>query len=195
MKARKYLLLNLVAERRRRARLLERRGRQMIWASVFLLAIIILYLLYSSIRIFTLQADLKELEAKAEQFAIIVHRAEALKNEINSLTPRLTYIQDLRQNIYIWQGLSLEIQRLLPPDAWLDSLSFSPSGQSNILQISLSGKALSYKSVGDYILKLQGTQHYQAVNLKSASLTKVGDRDVVQFQLDLQTALPGGEKK
>lgn len=195
MKARKYLLLNLVAERRRRARLLERRGRQMIWASVFLLAIIILYLLYSSIRIFTLQADLKELEAKAGQFAIIVQRADALKNEINSLTPRLSYIQDLRQNIYIWQGLSLEIQRLLPPDAWLDSLSFSPSGQSNILQISLSGKALSYKSVGDYILKLQGTQHYQAVNLKSASLTKVGDRDVVQFQLDLQTALPGGEKK
>jgi len=195
MRERKYLLLNLVAERRRRAKLLERRGRQMIWASTFLLVIIVLYLLYSSIMILTLQADSRELEAKAQEYAIIVQRAEALKNEINSLTPRLSYIQDLRQNIYILQGLSLEIQRLLPPDAWLDSLSFSPSGQSNILQISLSGKALSYKSVGDYILKLQGTQHYQAVNLQSASLAKVGDREVVQFQLELQIALPGSEKK
>jgi len=194
MKERRFLLLNLVAERRRRARLLERRGRQMIWASALLLAVLILYLLYSSIKILTLQGDLQELAVKAEDFAPVLRRAETLQNEINSLTPRLQYIQDLRENIFLWQGLSLEIQRILSSDAWLDSLSFSPA-QKGVLQITLSGKALSYKSVGDYILKLQGTGHYQAVDLKSASLGKVGDRDIVQFQLELQTSLPEGETR
>lgn len=191
MRERKYILVNLVAERRRRARLLEKRGRQLIWASVILLAIIILYLLYSSIRIFSLQGDLKELEAKAESFAPILKRAEELKNRINSITPHLSYIQDLRQNIYLWQGLGLEIQRLLPPDAWLDNLSFSPT-QTEAIEISISGKALSYKSVGDYILRLQGTGHYQSVDLLSASLTKIGDREVVQFQMKAQTAIAKG---
>lgn len=193
MKGRKLLLINLVAERRRRKRLLEKRGRQMIWASVFLLAILILYFLYSSIRILTLQGDLKELEAKAQEFAPLLRRAEELRKEINSLTPRFQYLQDLRANILLWQGLSLEIQRLLPPDAWLDSLSFS-SAPTGVLQISVNGKSLSYKSLGDYILRLQGTGRYQSVNLKSASLAKIGSRDVVQFQLEFQTPLSKGER-
>ncbi len=166
----------------------------MIWASAFLLAIIILYFLYSSIRIFTLQGDLKELGLRAEELAPLFQRAEALQNEINSLTPHLQYIQGLRQNVFIWQGLSLEILRLLPSDAWLDNLSFTPTQAKN-LQISLSGKAFNYKSVGDYILKLQGTGHYRAVSLKSASLAKIGEREVVQFQLELQTSPIEGERK
>lgn len=192
MKERKHLLLNLVAERRKQARLLEKKGRQLIWTSVILLAIIILYLLYGSVRIFTLQADLKELETRAETYAPILSQAQALKKEINSLIPRLNYIQDLRQNIYLWQGLSLEILRLLPPDAWLNSLSFSPS-QGDVLQISISGNALSYKSVGEFILKLQGTGHYKEITLESAGLSKIEEREVVQFQIKIQLPLPKSE--
>lgn len=192
MKERKHLLLNLVAERRKQARLLEKKGRQLIWTSVILLAIIILYLLYGSVRIFTLQADLKELETRAETYAPILSQAQALKKEINSLIPRLNYIQDLRQNIYLWQGLSLEILRLLPPDAWLNSLSFSPS-QEDVLQISISGNALSYKSVGEFILKLQGTGHYKEITLESAGLSKIEEREVVQFQIKIQLPLPKSE--
>lgn len=192
MKERKHLLLNLVAERRKQARLLEKKGRQLIWTSVILLAIIILYLLYGSVRIFTLQADLKELETRAEIYAPILSQAQALKKEINSLIPRLNYIQDLRQNIYLWQGLSLEILRLLPPDAWLNSLSFSPS-QEDVLQISISGNALSYKSVGEFILKLQGTGHYKEITLESAGLSKIEEREVVQFQIKIQLPLPKSE--
>ncbi|MGC9004479.1 MAG: PilN domain-containing protein [bacterium] len=195
MREGKYILLNLVAERRRRERLTERRGRQLIWACVFLLAGIILYLLYSSIWILSLQADLRELEAKIEEFIPVLRQAEELKKEIDSLTPRIQFIQNLRQGIYYWQGLALEIQRLLPSDLWLDSLSFSPL-QSGAIQIEVSGKALDYSGVGDFMLKLQATGRYQTVNLKSASLTKIGDREVVQFQLQLQTiAFQGGGAK
>ncbi|MGB9607648.1 MAG: PilN domain-containing protein, partial [bacterium] len=153
------------------------------------------YLLYSSIWILSLQADLRELEAKIEEFIPVLRQAEELKKEIDSLTPRIQFIQNLRQGIYYWQGLALEIQRLLPSDLWLDSLSFSPL-QSGAIQIEVSGKALDYSGVGDFMLKLQATGRYQTVNLKSASLTKIGDREVVQFQLQLQTiAFQGGGAK
>ncbi|MBC7326706.1 PilN domain-containing protein [bacterium] len=194
MKERKHLLINLVIERRRRARLLEKRGRQMIWACVFLLAGIILYFLYSSIRIYTLQGDIRELDAKIESLRPTLNYADQLQKQIDALKPRLQLINKLRENVLIWHGLSLELQRLLPLDAWLDNVSFSPAAGGNI-QISLSGKSLNYESIGDYMLRLQSAGHYQSVNLKSANLTKIAEREVVQFQMELQTIpIEGGSQ-
>jgi Tfp pilus assembly protein PilN len=192
MKERRYILLNFLAERRRRERITERRGRQMIWACVFLLGGIILYLLYSSIWIFSLQADLKELEAKIEGLTPVLRQAEEMQKEIDSLTPRVQFIQSLRQGVRYWQGISLEIQRLLPSDCWLDSLSFSPL-QTGAIQIQVNGKALSYSSVGNFVLRLQSTNRYKTIELKSASLAKIGEREIVQFQLELQAFPQGGE--
>ena len=194
MRERKFILINLVAERKRRERLTEKRGRQMIWACVFLLAGIILYLLFSSIRIYALQGDLKEIEARIEGLAPLLRHAEELQKEIDSLNPRIQFIQGLRQGIFYFQGISLEIQRLLPSDCWLDSLSFSPT-PTGAIQIEANGKALSYSSVGNFILRLQSTNRYQNTKLKSASLTKIGERDVVQYQIELQAPLQGGGTK
>jgi Tfp pilus assembly protein PilN len=194
MKERKFILINLVAERKRRERLIEKRGRQMIWACVFLFASIILYFLYSSIRIYALQGDLREIEAKIGGFEPLLRRAEELQKEIDSLNPRIQFIQSLRQGIFYWQGISLEIQRLLPSDCWLDSLSFSPL-QTGAIQIQINGKALSYSSVGNFLLRLQSTNRYQNADLKSASLAKIGERDVVQYQIELQAPLQGGGTK
>jgi|YelNatPaOPRAMG01_1025707.scaffolds.fasta_scaffold13888_5 Tfp pilus assembly protein PilN len=192
MRERRYILLNFLAERRRRERITERRGRQMIWACVFLLAGIILYLLYSSIWILTLQANLKELEAKIESLAPVLRQAEEMQKEIDSLTPRVQFIQSLREGVRNLQEVSLEIQRLLPPDCWLDSLSFSPN-PNGAIQIQVNGKALSYSSVGNFILRLQSTNRYKTIELKSASLAKIGEREIVQFQLGLQASSEGGE--
>jgi Tfp pilus assembly protein PilN len=194
MKERKFILINLVAERKRRERLIEKRGRQMIWACVFLFASIFLYFLYSSIRIYALQGDLKEIEAKIGRFEPLLRRAEELQKEIDSLNPRIQFIQSLRQGIFYLQGISLEIQRLLPSDCWLDSLSFSPL-QTGAIQIQINGKALSYSSVGNFLLRLQSTNRYQNADLKSASLAKIGERDVVQYQIELQAPLQGGGTK
>ncbi|MBC7329866.1 PilN domain-containing protein [bacterium] len=194
MKERRFVLINLVAERKRRERLIEKRGRQMIWACVFLFAVIIFYLFYTSIRIYTLQGDLREIQTKIEGFTPLLRHAEELQREIDSLNPRIQFIQGLRQGIFYLQGISLEIQRLLPSDCWLDSLSFSPL-QTSAIQIQVNGKALSYSSVGNFILRLQSTNRYQNTNLKSANLTKIGERNVVQYQIELQAPLQGGGTK
>lgn len=166
----------------------------MIWACVFLFAVIIFYLFYTSIRIYTLQGDLREIQTKIEGFTPLLRHAEELQREIDSLNPRIQFIQGLRQGIFYLQGISLEIQRLLPSDCWLDSLSFSPL-QTSAIQIQVNGKALSYSSVGNFILRLQSTNRYQNTNLKSANLTKIGERNVVQYQIELQAPLQGGGTK
>ncbi len=186
MKERRYIVLNLVRRRQEERRRLERIIRQLFWTCVFVLAGLILYVLYSFVHIYSLQGDRRELEAKVEGLTPLVRHVDSLQKEIDSLSPLVQFIQGCRMDVLQWEGLFWELGRLLPSGVWLVSVAFSPLDEKS-LKVDLNGRALNYSQVGEFMMRIQASGNYQDVSLKSSGLTPVGGRDIVQFQLELKT--------
>lgn len=191
MKERRHIVLNLVRRRREQRRRLERITREVFWSCVFVLSGLILYVLYSSIHIYSLQGDRRELEAKVEELTPLVRHVDSLQKEIDSLSPLVQSIQTYRMDVLQWEGLFWGLGNLLPPGVWLVSVVFSPLDEKS-LKVDLNGRALNYSQVGELMMRIQASGNYQDVSLKSSGLTSVGGRDIVQFQLELKTQPLGG---
>jgi len=126
-----------------------------------------------------------------------LHRELAdVNRELAALRPVALQVQALDQNLKSLEARQVELKRLLarqlpasqslqaiktviPSDVWLVNVS-TQSGGHNVL---FDGYTFTYRSVARFMVALRDSERFQNVDLASTTKDRVGEREVVKFQI------------
>ncbi len=153
-----------------------------------LVAILIAFTLYLNARNSRLARESAQVQVEIDALRPQVARVQDLERSIAELREKQQLLQQLESTRVPWQTVLTEISQVIPRNVWLLQLS-AVQGAG----ITLSGRGLSYATVARFMLNLDASPVFDAVDLSTISKTKVGTRDVVQFSLTARLTVPSKE--
>jgi type IV pilus assembly protein PilN len=155
--------------------------------SIFLLSVILagvaifgVHLLLSS-QTDDLNNRMKTAQAELQQYEKINREIEEIKKKLDTLTKKMAVIRELEVNRYepvrLMDTLS---QVIVEKRMWYTALDI----KSDL--ISISGIAMDDKTVADFMLRLEGSGMFSAVNLKTLKQTEVQKTILKSFEISCQ---------
>lgn len=149
----------------RTARKKENIRRQISILSLALVLVFILLIYYN----FMLSSQVKEISEKVEttkteiaKYAIINKKLEEIKKKLDILNNRMEIIKGLEANRYEpVRLLDAMTSLIIPKRMWF--VSFDSTGGN----VNISGIALDNQTVADFMIRLENSRLFKAVNLKT----------------------------
>jgi Tfp pilus assembly protein PilN len=143
---------------------------------------------YLTSRVASLHRQMTDVSRQIEGLRPIAAEVARLDQMVKSLETRQIALRELlgRQ---LPAAESLEaIKRVIPSDVWLVNVATQSNGH-NVL---FDGYTFTYKSVARFMVALRDSDRFRNIDLTSTSKDRVGDREVVKFQVTGELA---GEPK
>lgn len=171
--------INLLPFRTARKKENVRRQLSILLSSLFL-AIIIMF--YINIR---LSSQVKEVNDKVESTKTEIAKYEKINKEIAEikgklevLKTKMNVINDLEANRYEPVRLMDAMTKLIIPNRmWF--LSFDAIGKT----VNISGVAVDSQTVADFMIRLEGSKLFEAVNLKTIKKQMVRQASLKNFEI------------
>ncbi len=152
-------------------------------AAIGSIALIVLILavvgLYMGNRVASLHGQLRDVNKQLDALRPVALEVQRLDQMVKGLETRQAALKDLlgRQ---LPASQSLEaIKSVIPRDVWLVNVTTQQTGH-NIL---FDGYTFTYKSVARFMVALRESERFRNVDLTSTQKDKVGEREVVKFQV------------
>jgi Tfp pilus assembly protein PilN len=181
--------INLLAPGRRRAAGPAPGTLLAIGSIVAIVVILGLVGVYLGSRVASLHGQIKATDKKLEQLRPIAIQVQELDAKVRSLEVRQAELKRLL-GMQLPASQSLEaIKNVIPRDVWLVNVTTQQQGH-NVL---FDGYTFTYKAVARFMVALRDSERFRNVDLTSTQKDKVGDREVVKFQIT--TELIGGPAK
>jgi Tfp pilus assembly protein PilN len=153
---------------------------------IVLLAVVSLYL---GSRVSSLHAQLTNVNKQLDALRPIAQEVQRLDGIVRSLEDRQARLKTLLA-VQLPASQSLDaIKSVIPSDVWLVNVTTQGAGH-NVL---FDGYTFTYKSVARFMVALRDTDRFRNVDLTSTTKDKVGDREVVKFQVTGEL-IPGPAK-
>jgi Tfp pilus assembly PilM family ATPase len=169
------LTVDIAPEEIKLRKSLEERGRELIKAGIFIMAIFILSCLVFAVNIFAKGAYLKKIE---NRYAALAAQVQELETDFSKI--------GLIRSYFTFQGYSLEVMTDLAKIA-PDNMQFSDIRFDNeVGKIAIRGTAESMASVFSFSENLDKSKFFKEVQVKNTSKRKDGERDVTDFELACQ---------
>jgi Tfp pilus assembly protein PilN len=174
--------INLLPRRRRR-RLIPESG-------VVVVALLVIGALAASYAWETWRNRRVEAETAAINQKLVVVRRQvaevlALEAKIDDLKARENLLQSLEAREVPWPEMLADLAERTPRDAWLGNAAVGGTSSAAGLSVSLSGSALSYTAVANFMTTLTASPYYNDVDLQTAQRATRDTTPVVQFGLTL----------
>ncbi len=120
-------------------------------------------------------------QAELEKYEKINKEIEEIKKKLDNLNKKLAVIRDLEANRYepvrLMDTLS---QVIIEKRMWYTSLDLKSE------QVNINGIAMDDKTVADFMLRLEGSGLFSAVNLKTLKQSDVQKTTVKSFEISCQ---------
>ena len=120
-------------------------------------------------------------QAELEKYEKINKEIEEIKKKLDNLNKKLAVIRDLEANRYepvrLMDTLS---QVIIEKRMWYTSLDLKSE------QVNIHGIAMDDKTVADFMLRLEGSGLFSAVNLKTLKQSAVQKTTVKSFEISCQ---------
>ena len=170
--------INLLAPGRRRP---AGPSREMTIAAGSIAAIVLVLIIASVIlsnRAASLHRQLADVNRQLAALRPVALQVQALDQTVASLERRQGDLKRLlARQLPASQSLQA-IKTVIPGDVWL--VSVSTQAGHNVL---FDGYTFTYKSVARFMVALRDSERFQNVDLTSTTKDRVGDREVVKFQI------------
>lgn len=129
------------------------------------------------------------------RFADLIERTRRLQSRRDSIVERVSVIQEIDQDRYVWPHIMDEVARALPDYTWLTQ--FGEKG-SDPLRIMLRGRAGNNFAVTVFMDQLENSEYFRDVTLISTeqspqSIEGGGQQVVYAFELELTFEQPSIE--
>ena len=146
---------------------------------VALVVILAAFSLYLGSRVSSLHGQLTNVNKQLDTLRPVAQEVQRLDTLVRNLEDRQTRLKMLLA-MQLPASSSLEaIKAVIPSDVWLVNVT-TQGGGHNVL---FDGYTFTYKSVARFMLALRDTDRFRNVDLTSTSKDRVGERDVVKFQI------------
>jgi Tfp pilus assembly protein PilN len=183
------ITINLLAPGKRRAAGPTPGTVAAIGGVVALVVILAAFSLYLGSRVSSLNGQLTNVNKQLDALHPVAQEVQRLDSLVRNLEDRQTRLKMLLAT-QLPASSSLEaIKAVIPSDVWLVNVT-TQGGGHNVL---FDGYTFTYKSVARFMIALRDTDRFRNVDLTSTSKDRVGERDVVKFQITGE--LVGGPAK
>ena len=170
--------INLLAPGRRRA---PGPSRETLIAAASVGAIILVLIVVSvllSSRAASLHRQLADVNRQLAALRPVALQVQALDRQVSALETRQAQLKGLlARQLPASQSLQA-IKTVIPGDVWL--VTMTTQGGHNVL---FDGFTFTYKSVARFMVALRDSARFQNVDLTSTAKDRVGEREVVKFQI------------
>ena len=170
--------INLLAPGRRRA---VGPSRDVYIGGGSIAAIVLVLLVFSVIltnRASSLHRQQADVDRQLAALRPIALQVQALEQTVAALETRQAQLQRLlTRQLPASQSLQA-IKTVIPSDVWL--VTVSTQGGHNVL---FDGYTFTYRAVARFMVALRDSERFQNVDLTSTTKDKVGEREVVKFQI------------
>lgn len=171
--------INLLPFRAARKKENIRRQVSIIFLSFFLVVIVLVYYHISlGNKILSLKANIETTKKEVAEYEKINKEIALLKNKLEVLKKKTSVIESLEKNrfepVRLLDTMSLKV---IAKRMWFKS--FKSSAKS----VEINGLALDNKTVADFMTRLQGSELFSAVRLKTIKKIKLKDSDLKSFQI------------
>ena len=145
-------------------------------AIIALAAPAIAFGMYRSVKAKTtvVETAIVQLESEIAELGNQNQRIEELNTEIQQVQQETAALVGVFEKIEPWAAILQEVSDRTPPGVLVESLQQSGSGED--IGLNISGDALSYESVNDFVLLLQRSPFFarDRIRLNGASVTNFG---------------------
>ena len=170
--------INLLAPGRRRA---VGPSRDVYIGGGSIAAIVLVMIVLSVVlgnRAASLHRQQAEVDRQLAALRPVALQVQALDQTVQSLEMRQAQLKNLlARQLPASQSLQA-IKTVIPSDVWL--VTVSTQGGHNVL---FDGYTFTYRAVARFMLALRDSERFQNVDLTSTTKDKVGEREVVKFQI------------
>ncbi len=140
---------------------------------------------------------LAAVEAKRQAIADKIKPINALLDQEKEVMNRKQLIYNLSLNQGVWVTILSRLAAQVTNDMWLSTLSATPEGKEQALQINIEGFAYHKISVADFLANLEKTDIFTNVKLEGLSDKNDPAMKSVQFKISMTykgyiTATAGG---
>jgi Tfp pilus assembly protein PilN len=170
--------INLLAPGRRRA---AGPSRETLIAAVSVGAIVLVLIVASVVlsnRAASLHRQLADVNRQLAALRPVALQVQALERTLSTLETRQAELKRLLgRQLPASQSLQA-IKTVIPTDVWLVTMT-TQAGHNVVFD----GFTFTYKSVARFMVALRDSARFQNVDLASTAKDKLGERDVVKFQI------------
>jgi Tfp pilus assembly protein PilN len=172
------ITINLLAPSRRARPALRPVTVLAVAVPVALLATLAVWTVALQERVAREQRELAETAQKAAELRPLVQQVQALDRAAGQMRQRQAILQQLL-GTQLPATASLEaVRAIIPRDAWLVNVT-----TLGTRRVTFDGYTFSYRSVAQFMVDLGDSARFQNVDLTSTQKDKIGDREVVKFQV------------
>jgi len=182
------ITINLLAPGKRRPVGLTPGTIAVIGAVAAVILVFVVASVYLSSRAASLRRQTNDVSREIERLRPIAQEVNRLEQLLKNLEVRQAALKDLLGK-QLPAAESLEaIKTVIPSDVWL--INVSTQAGHNVL---FDGYTFTYKSVARFMIALRDSDRFRNIDLTSTQKDKVGEREVVKFQVTGE--LTGGPAK
>jgi len=129
-----------------------------------------------------LQADIEVTREEADRYKPQLERIQQITQKRQDVRARLDIIASLDRQRYLRVQLLDELSASVPENMWLSSVVEMDNNK-----VQIDGVTFSNFNVARFMDQLEGTDHWQNIDLTVAQKGSIDDTDVVQFSLTTET--------
>jgi Tfp pilus assembly protein PilN len=136
-----------------------------------------------------LQVQVTEAQHDSARFGDVIKRTNELRARRDSIAKRVSIIQDIDENRYVWPHVLDEVSRALPDYTWLTAITQISADPS--LQIRISGTSGSNFAITTFMRRLEASPFFSDVQLqRSEQSVEAGNNLVYVFELTVTYESP-----
>ncbi|MDQ7828357.1 MAG: PilN domain-containing protein [Armatimonadota bacterium] len=177
-----------------RINLLPRRPRRQVPGGALLavalpvavLVVLVVVYLSLSARLAALQGELRRADARIAELQPQVAEVQALKRQIEEARRKEDLLAQLLASQLPASSILANIRVLIPRDVWMTTLNVPDTGSFTI-----DGMAMSFVAVARLMDNLESSRLFDGLDLSSAERERVGEVEVVRFQVTGRLVKPG----
>lgn len=129
------------------------------------------------------KAVASDLQAQVDKMEPVLKAIQASEMQYNSLSPRLTTLQDAAMNTQRWARVLEHFSVHMPSGVWLTQLRCSQAADTEPINVELQGIAPNQEAVSEFILRLQASEDLENVSLKYTQGDTVEEQQVIRFEV------------
>jgi Tfp pilus assembly protein PilN len=127
--------------------------------------------------------------ADSANYSDLIQRTNALLARKDSVALRVSVIQEIDQNRYVWPHIMDEVARALPDFAWIESVGVLDSDSPDP-QVHLVGRAGNYQAITVFMEQLEASPWIRNTTFKSSTQVILEGQTLHSFDLEFDYEQP-----
>lgn len=131
-----------------------------------------------------LGSEVSKLRSEAQKQAPLMSEIEANSKALSELTPRLSTLEDAQEATNRWSDILNHLTNHTPVGVTLTGIRCASSDPSKPIEANFTGISNKLDIIGETILRLQGCERLENVNLRFAQERANGENRNIEFEIN-----------